>query len=880
MPIADTISSIVAHRQGEIAPRYNTYWGEVKDVIAFSQKLKSLINGKNWCVLLEKFPEFNEVWTSADENGKSIENKVKSFIEFVSNNVGIKNGDNYGPKGYFEAIANKISKNEVEVCITGPVSTGKSVFLRALTGAPETVIPSGKGKTTAARTIFCNSAQKCAVVNFLTTKEFETIINEYVVQLNKELKKRKKEEFPMWDSVSKSLTDYCKVIKAHSSYKSQNFSKSTIAGVDTTVTADLYFDTFTLYIDNYGHYTSYLDREPKHINSKDIEEGKLVPYVSYKMSENYQGDPYCRALAVREAVVNWPLKTVNGEDLGSIRLVDTMGIGEAKFCVEEDLLKTVREHADLAVALCRILSDNDNADNANNSCFIKVLSKIRDRKMEDWVYYLCNKEDEGNITDETVEAFKLQIWKEMQNNADYFTLNDEYWKSIRFIQDGKENSNAIVDYFVNIVLGKLEENISAVDKFFLDKLKDEYESCIKKKNQIIKDLKSCLNVLPAFSCLDKTKKIDERVDSIFVDLSTELTKLRADLFIKDATLRQQIINSVRPILKDPEIFNVYGINDVNYDVKAAFTSLFKNTLLAINESILAIDTFDIVWTDIKKDVVSKTAERMGKDKSEVEKLIGQAEKFFEDYLKKCCQAIQSNMKFVKTNLNVDDPNHSCNYTGRELEFFIHTREQLYKAIWDKMSHASEHVGIKEKDVNDVKESLCKVVKTKMEKHKIVEEKDVPPITWMQNFADQINSDYFKTAILEFLDSIVDLPSIVDDQTGKELRRKLLNVSLRYSDETTAAKSIWNSLCVLDIILRDDLLHKYEQTFKKYDVYVNLVTPLFDNVFCTNQNDYGKSKAEPYKEFRAYVKTIVTSNYEKEDTAKCEDAASQYRALCK
>lgn len=873
MPIADTISSIVANRQNEIAHKYNSCWQGVEKIITFAEKLNTVIKSDNWKILLRNYPEFKAEW-------EEIKDDVIEYIKSVRQNVGVLNDKIYEPKGYFEAIANKIAKDEIEVCITGPVSTGKSVFLRALTGAPETVIPSGKGKTTAARTIFCNSNNKSAIIKFLSTEEFNKIINEYVLQLNKELQRQNKSQFPLWDFSKCTLREFCTKIKAHSSYNSHNFGKSTISGVDTIVTADKYFETFTFYIDNCSHYASYLDHVDEPLTESQINEGKLVPYVSYKKSTDYTGEPYCRALAVREAIVNWPLRTVNDEDLGSIRLVDTMGIGEAKFCVEEDLLKIVREHADLAVALCRILSDNDNAENINNSCFIKVLSKIRDRKMEDWVYYLCNKEDNAHITDDTVESFQKQIWKEMQGNADHFILNEDYWDSINFIEKGRENSTAIVDYFVNVVLGNLENNISNVDNYFLVKLQEEYENCINGQNKILKSLKSCLNVLPSFSDIDKTKKIDEQVDTIITELNQRLKDFRAELFEKDTILCKQIINSVRPILKDPEVFSVYGIKDVQYHVKAAFDNLFKNALLAINELIISSESLDIKWIDIKKEVINKAVVNSNLDKSTVEKRIEQAGSFFENYLNKSCQAIATNIKRIKTNLNVDDPKHSCNYTGRELEFFIHTREQLYEAIWDKMSLASEQVGITDKDVTDVKESLCVVVRDIMKKHNIFVTSEEKPITWMQDFTNQIQSDAFGSAIQDFLDSVIDLPSIVDDQTGKELRRNLLNVSLIYTDEFTAAKSIWNSLCMLDIILRNDLLHKYEKTFQEYNVYVNLVTPLFDNVFCTDQNDYGKFMSEPYKEFKAYIKNVVAENYEKEDTAKCADVAHLFRELCK
>ena len=39
-------------------------------------------------------------------------------------------------------------------------------------------------------------------------------------------------------------------------------------------------------------------------------------------------------------------------------------------------------------------------------------------------------------------------------------------------------------------------------------------------------------------------------------------------------------------------------------------------------------------------------------------------------------------------------------------------------------------------------------------------------------------------------------------------------------------------------------------------------------------------SEPYKEFKAYIKNVVTENYEKEDTAKCADVAHLFRELCK
>ena len=876
MSIAATISDIVSKRSKDIAPKYDTDWEKAKEYIEFASKLNTLIKNEKWNILLNSYPEFKESWSK-------ISSRVESFINSVFELIGVKVGNDYSPRGYFEAISSRINKEEIEVCITGPVSSGKSVFLRALTGAPDCVIPSGSSKTTAARTIFNNCETKKAVIKFLTKQEFEKIINEYVIHLNKILKERNVSVFDKWDSLHQTIIDYCEEIKNNDSYNAQNFPKSFIKGVDSIVTADLYFDTFQNYVGHVTEYADWIGQNDIELSEEEINRGELVKFVSYKKTLNDQNDNlYCAALSVREAIVDWPLVTCGNKDLGKIRLIDTMGIGEAKFCVEEDLLRIVKEHADLVIGLCRILSENSNKEDSATSSFIKVLSKIRDRKMEDWVYYLCNKETDAEITEPTVQAFKNQIWKEMQHNADYFTLNEEYWRSMSFINNGIPNQKDIVDYFVNTILGNLKNNISDVDKYFIDQLEKILDDISKEKVAIIKELGICLKVLPKFNDVYKIKEIDNTVELIYLSLRDELTKVRSQLFAKDNSLRETIIGVVKPVLKDPLIFQVYEVPDIEFDVDVAFTKVFQSVLFIINKILLEHDPFSVKWDDIEKSVVEQVAQNIGKEKAEVAKMLEEQKDFFSEYITKCCKAITTNVNNIKTNLNIDDPERSCNYTGRELEFFIKKREELYKVVWNKMSSASDFIGIKDRETIEVKETIFKAVKKVFEKFNILsvnEAEEQSSIQWIKEFISKIDSEALSVEIDNFLASIIDLPSIVDDQTGKELRKNLLNVKLDYHDELTAARSMWNCLFQLDCLLRKDLLLKYEQTFNTYDVYVNMATPLFDNVFCLNQHGFGKAHSVPYKDLKAYIKNIVTLNYEKEDSAKCSEAYRSYSLLC-
>lgn len=868
MSIAEKIQNIVHERQNDIAPKFNVLWENAKQQIDFAHNLQSLIRDEKWLILLKEYPDFKKEW-------HSISKSVEDYISNVFTNVGIKDGNTYIPKGYYEVIFHKTHKDTIEICITGPVSTGKSVFLRALTGAPEYVIPSGSCKTTAARTIFSNSKTKGAKVSFYTTNEFADILNEYVRQLNKV---HDKEKFHEWDVKKESITDFCEKIKNSNAYNPRCFGKISIPGVDTGVFADLYFATFQMYIENVNQYKKWLDHELVSLTDEQIQNGELIKFVSYRNSLTNNAISHI-ALAVKQANVDWPLVTYNNEDLGAIKLVDTMGIGEPKFCVESDLLKIIKEHADLAICLSRICSNTDNHESNKNAPFIKVLSNIRDRKLEEWVYYLCNKEDKVNITDESVEQLRQHLWNEMENNSQYFTLNPDYWTAIPFIKEDNPNAQEIVNFFINKVLGNLQKNITDIDLFFVQKLEEIHGKNVLKLETIQDSLRKCATTLPTFSDVQKNKEIDNEVDSILIDINYALKQVRAKLFDKDAQLRKSIVDSIKPILKDPELFKIYGIEGIDFDIRAAFSKTFAIVISAINYEVRKREGFNISWKEIEQDVITNASKKV--KEQNVPNLIKDQSEFFSRYLSSACRAIIASLNYIKSNLNIDDPKRSCNFSGRELEFFIEKREELYKAIWERMSLSSEKVGVSDKDITNVKDELCKAVLDVLESHSIITlSSDKSYLMAFVNFVKLVESKDLSREVCEFVDSTVNLPEIVDDQTGKELRLNLLSVNLNYSDEITAAKSTWECLFNLDMNLRKGLLVKYEKTFEAYNVFVNLVTPLYDRVFCVNQNEKGKLNSDAYKDFKAYIRNMVAQNYEKKDSVKCAEAAKNFKKISK
>lgn len=893
--IAERIGNIVTTRREQIAPIYYKTWGNAENIVKFALNLKHLTESKNWQTLLEKNPKFRKEWESVvtiklANNEKKIKlcDVVKQFIKDVIENIGDKRTDKDGKeiiveKGYFEAIKNKVDRDVIEVCLAGPVSSGKSTFLRALTGAPEAIIPSGTNKTTAARTSFSNvdSQQKSATVHFYKKAEFRAIVNEYVVNLNQHLANGSI-PFEQWEE-EESISTFRETIKNNTTYdeNGSNIRTDTIRGAGTNCAANEYFQTFRMYIEH-SDYDEKIGANPVHLSKEELDNGDLVPFVSYKASLQTNKQSYV-ALAVKEAVVNWPLKASDDEDLGALRLVDTMGIGEPKFQVETELLEIIKKHADLAIALCRQESANGNTDTSVNKRFIDVLRNMKNRKMEDWVYYLCNKQDNVDFSSvTTIDDLRTHIFEHANSSNNAFAL--KHFHRLAFVKNGQDNSSEIVKYFTDIILGNLEQDIAKVDQFFIDELQKEYSKYKDFMETVLYEMRKCLHSMPMYSNDEKNEEVGKRVSRVYQNLEEELEKVKTKLFQQDEQLRNKIIEQIKPILQNTEIFRLYGTKEVEGFPKAQILEkedLFK-VFDNINRQICKIG-LSVKWETVKTGIPDK-------DKAK------NYDTFFEQYINATIAAIKSKLESIKGNYDIDDPEEACNYTGRELQFFIRERENLYKAIWERGKVSAAQVGVEENDISEAKRTLWQGVKnafnSELSKQYLLLEiaenpgdseddstKEKDPIKWVKSLLALIGKESINMEINSFIDAKVNLPAIVDKQTGKSLRRLLLDVNLNYADEESAATATWYSLFNLDFNLRKSLLSKYEETFSTYNIFVNMVTPLYDRVFCINQPEKIKREMKAYCALESFIRTRIANNYDNEDIGMCADAARQYRNLC-
>ena len=130
-------------------------------------------------------------------------------------------------------------------------------------------------------------------------------------------------------------------------------------------------------------------------NGKDIHDPEVEFY--YKYLAVSRADIYCAFFT----------------DTGKVRLVDTVGIGDTKYGIENMMLNTVDRECDAAIVVTRPISGIQTSD---QDLYNSLREKFKLRDTGKWLFYLANHFKGQN--DNTVEAFCSDIQKSKWAVAD------------------------------------------------------------------------------------------------------------------------------------------------------------------------------------------------------------------------------------------------------------------------------------------------------------------------------------------------------------------------------------------------------------------------------------------------------------------------------
>lgn len=925
--IAQTISDIITTRQNDIRPKLNNLWRDSKPLIKLANDLKTLINSSEWPILLNRNPEFKKIWDECvEDDGGVKKHYVTSFIEIVLNSIGtldkLDNGEDvYSETGSFSALRERTNKDCVEICIMGPVSTGKSSLMQGLTGAPKELLPTGDGKTTAARTTFNNSKDKSAIVHFYTEKEFEAIFNTYIKNFNKVLSEINKSTFPSWNPKTSSLSDFCEDLKKHPSFEYDNFSVNQIPGLDTMISARDYFETFEkFYVTGCPDYYDVLTGKTKSFSYDRIMNGELVPYVSYKKKLSDTKPTSFVALGVKEVIVNWPLQTRMGADgiidLGKLSLVDTMGIGEAKFLVEEDLREIVKSRADLAIALCKIHNEKDDfeANHPQDKKFLKVISGLKDRQPKDWVYYLANEHAETGITEKVINDFRDAIWEYIGKGKDKFELNKGYWNSLQFMtvsdSDNIEkslvvNNGGIIEYLINTVLAHLKSDIEEIDKYFIKQATSAYDEACQYRTKIRKLFEELNRISVDIS--DENTLLETSTQKTMAALVTSTKEVRTKVAKENKSLCEYILNQVYPLLFEPELYRIFNISvpEDNLFLNWNSTStreqsvsrlretgfreaLIFNILAEFNHYLVAPDKHEASYKEVKSyfEKELNDTDEMKDDISYYSELLKC--NFFEELFNQTKDAIKN--EFVPAvedsaaiSVGHDEKKKAQfeNRVGRELQQFYMIREDILERIMKRLDTTASDTLNKEladffaKKTKSVLDEFAKsIFDTLVEDSTIQNPGSVSDyIQWLKDFVLKSKNKNLINATESFLHTTIDLNGIVKQMRADDLLENMCNVNLEYTSPKDAAYSFFYCLFVIDRELRCALWKTYTETFDHYGIYAPALNEFMNTVLCVN--NISEIKTTEYNAFKSLIRKEKQKSFETSEDGKLSIAKKAF-----
>lgn len=492
---------------------YDTLFEKVKKLVDFVMKIQGLRANVAWGALLHENQKMKSSWDSFERLLKETK-----FISRVNAIMTVHN-HNYVESGALKSIKDRITREYVTISVMGPVSAGKSVFLQALTGLDNNVIPVSPGTCTATRSFFRNSKTKSAKVFFHGESDIIKIIMKHITLLNMHLKNNNNTSVTIIndsDVLGASLASVVNKILQSGYLNDTLYNANTIAINRETsdCTSIDYYWTLKHYIDNYSVYSQYVAHEPILFEEGEIMQGNLKAFLAYDNKVTY-------ANAVEHVEISWPLQAVDGESLGDIHLIDTMGIGEAKLGVSEYLTTTLRDETDIALALCAVKSAASLVQDPNTKMFQKTLKNaIVGRKPEQWIYYLLNKHT--SATEADVNKMKSDLEDSLTSGENKIYLNSDTWGTVEFLDsDNNLNREAVLTYFTNTVLFNLTKSIDEIDEHFISTAKKEIDSLLDQYEKVKLALKNVKT-----PSLDKKAVVQGQLGAVKKKLSGQINKLQ------------------------------------------------------------------------------------------------------------------------------------------------------------------------------------------------------------------------------------------------------------------------------------------------------------------------------------------------------------------
>lgn len=422
----------------------------------------------------------------------------------------------------------RFSRDYISIATVGKERQGKSQFLQSVGDLDNEIIPAYDSTScTGATSIIWNDPNMAkgtvrATINFRQPTEILEFVKSYVSEIDPSYLSEEEIDF---DGVSYINISYLEMKIEEGNAKKASAMKHLKSIVEN-------FDDIK---DLFGSSPITLT-DPNLIKTYVAQNNGLSP-------ENPERENYFSYLAVSRADIYCPFFA----DVGRIRLVDTVGIGDTKYGIEDAMLETVDRECDAAIVVTRPISGVQTTDQA---LYNSLRDKFVTRDTKKWLFYLANHYVGQN--DKTVTAFAEEICKSNWAVA-----------SCRVVD--ASDQNAVKDNFVVPMLNILVENMNDIDSAYLKEIDDLEAAARAEVRQFIDELPSVKELdigtmqgkeayLKGFKCFTK---MSAELSNIVYYWSGEKEKYNGILW----NHVQSILNSLDSIVPSAE--QIQQISDNN-----------------------------------------------------------------------------------------------------------------------------------------------------------------------------------------------------------------------------------------------------------------------------------------------------------------------------
>ena len=378
----------------------------------------------------------------------------------------------------------RFDREQLSIATVGKERQGKSKFLQSVGALDNNIIPAYDATScTGATSIIWNTPTMAkgtvrAVITFRQPDELMEIVKPYIMELDPNYLKERKLAF---EDIGDLKSSY---------FHPKEGDERQASAMEHLMSIVDHFDEIQHL---FGSSTITLT-DPELIKTYVAQNNGLTKYKDADYEE------YHNWIAVKRADIYCPFYT----DVGRLRLVDTVGIGDTKYGIEEMMLHTVDQECDAAIVVTKPISGIQQPDQA---LYRSLRERFELRNTSLWLFYLVNHHVGQN--DKTVASFEQGVKNSRWSVADCRIVDSS-------------NPDTVRDDFLMPMLKTLLNNMDAIDGAYLNEI-DVQEKAAKKK------IKALLEELPSMEVIDtnstRGKEAYEKGKQCFNRMTAELKRL-------------------------------------------------------------------------------------------------------------------------------------------------------------------------------------------------------------------------------------------------------------------------------------------------------------------------------------------------------------------